>query len=695
MPRGGVTVPRGGVKVPRGGVTVPRTALGVALQHRATADPDRIAVDPVTSAAVTYAELWPKVAQVADRLRASHELAVPMVLELDHGCEAVITELALLEAGIPVLSLPPFFSAAQSRHARKLCAAPFQLPAQTARISFTSGSTGTPRGICLSAPHLLDVANAVVAAVGAQHAGRHLALLPPGILLETVAGFYATLLAGGSYVCPPQAAIGLAQPFRPDFAMMAQAIEQMRISSLILVPEYLAGLVAVMQATGLRLPALTIVAVGGARTAPTLIGQARALGLPVRQGYGLTELGSVVALEAPGGMDGTGSVGQALGHVRARIGSDGEVLLDGPLYLGAISESGPATPPIAPFSTGDIGRIDDAGRLWIEGRKSNLLVTGFGRNVSPEWVEEALLAQPGVLQAMVWGDGLPALRALLVPGRPDVDFAEVVAAANATLPAYARIGEWREVAPFTPDNGMLSGNGKLRRQAILAAWTRDVPIFSDELDAATFRERLRFLTIPQVRAGLTGAITHDMYLAYLAQAWHHVRHTVPLMQAARDRIRRGPKMTAALDDYIAEERGHDEWILSDIAAAGGDAEAVRRSAPAPATAAMIAHAYHHVRACNPVSYFGMIYVLESVSVALAQRGASAVAERLGLPSEAFTYLTSHGALDADHLLFFADTVNGLADPGDRAAIITMAREMFGLFGSVFAGIPLEEIQIAA
>ena len=543
----------------------------------------------------------------------------------------------------------------------------------------------------MSAQHLLEVANAVVVAVGHEHAGRHLALLPPGILLETVAGLYATLLAGGTYVCPPQKAIGLLRPFQPDFTLMVQAIEQMGITSLILVPEYLAGLVAFMQATKVRLSALTIVAVGGARTAPKLIAQARALGLPVRQGYGLTEMGSVVALEEAGGRDRIGSVGQPLSHVRAQIANDGEVLLDGPIYLGTIG--GPA--PTTPFPTGDIGRIDNAGRLWIEGRKSNLIVTSFGRNISPEWVEEALLEQPGVLQAMVWGDGLPAPRALLVPASPEVDFAEVVAAANATLPDYAQIAEWREVAPFTPDNGMLSGNGKLQRQAILATWTQGTPLFSDELDAATFRYRLCFLAIPQVRAGLSGAITRDTYLAYLAQAWHHVRHTVPLLQATRDRVRCGPELTAALDEYIAEERGHDEWILSDIAAAGGDAEAVRRSPPAPATAAMIAHAHHTVRAGNPIGFFGMVYVLESVSVALAQRGASAVAERLGLPPEAFTYLTSHGALDADHLLFFADTVNRLTDPADHAAIITMAQEMFGLFGNVFASIPLEAADVAA
>jgi acyl-CoA synthetase (AMP-forming)/AMP-acid ligase II len=145
---------------------------------------------------------------------------------------------------------------------------------------------------------MMQVAASVVDAVGDHHAGRHLALLPPGILLETVAGLFATLLAGGTYVCPPQALVGLADPFRPDFDAMARAMAAWRITSTILVPEYLAGLVRVMEATGLRLPDLTILAVGGARVAPELLARARALGLPLRQGYGLTEAASVVALEA-------------------------------------------------------------------------------------------------------------------------------------------------------------------------------------------------------------------------------------------------------------------------------------------------------------------------------------------------------------------------------------------------------------
>ena len=683
------------------------SAIFDILDAHAKASPERIALESVVEAPVTYAGLE-SARRLALHLMREHPEGRPVAVQLDHGADAALLELALLEAPIPVLSLPVFFTAEQSRHAITACgaealnvsapshsapncrAAPIPLPNGTARITFTSGSTGAPKGVCLSAEHMLTVARSVVEAVGAEHAGRHLALLPPGILLETVAGFFATMLAGGTYVCPPQALVGLADPFRPDFAKMAWAIADWKITSLILVPEYLAGLVHVMEETGLRLPLMTLVAVGGARTPPQLIERARALGLPVRQGYGLTECGSVVSLQDTASGD-PGSAGSPLPHLRVTTAEDGEIMIDGPLCLGTVGGEKPETP----FATGDIGKIDELGRLWIEGRKSNLIVTSFGRNISPEWVEEALLAQPEIAQAMVHGDGLPAPEALLVPSGAEVDLARAVEAVNAVLPAYARIAEWREAAPFTPFNGQLTANGRLRRDAITSAYLDGSADFFTELEAATTRERLRFLTIPQLRAGLKGAIGIDAYRSYLAQAWHHVRHTVPLLQATRERLGHRPELAAALDEYIAEEDGHDEWILADIAAAGGDADAVRNSEPAPATKAMVEHAYDRIRNGNPVSFFGMVYVLESVSVALAQNGASAVAENLGLPPEAFTYLTSHGALDQDHMRFFAELVNNLGNAADRSAITQMAKDMFRLYGGVFASIDLEDAYVAA
>jgi len=154
-------------------------------------------------------------------------------------------------------------------------------------------------------------------------------------------------------------------------------------------------------------------------------------------------------------------------------------------------------------------------------------------------------------------------------------------------------------------------------------------------------------------------------------------------------------LAAALDEYIAEEEGHDQWILNDIAAAGGDAALAAASMPRSATRAMVGHAYDVIRAGNPVAMFGMILVLEGTSVAMANQGAAAVRERLRLPAEAFTYLTSHGALDQDHMRFFADLMNGIDKPSDQQAIIEMARDMYQLFGAMFAAIPVDTCHAAA
>ena len=659
------------------------TMLADRIRDHAARMPDRMAIE----CGVTHNLDWAQLAvALDDGVAGLRGTCGPLAIEMDQGLPLCLHDLALIEAGVPAVSIPSFFTSEQRAHVLNEVANA-TLPEGTARISFTSGSTGTPKGICLSADHMISVATAVVDHVGDSHAGRHLPLLPPGILLENVAGFYATILAGGTYVALAQAKVGLANPFAPDFPTMVEVIRSHGITSLIVVPEYLAGIVAVLEQSGTRLPELTLVAVGGARVPVELLDRADRLGLPVRQGYGMTECASVVALEAPGERT-RGSVGTSLGLNRYRIADDGEILLDGAHCLGM---------PAGPFATGDIGHVDEVGRLWIDGRKSNLIVTAHGRNVSPEWVEAALLAQPAIAQAMVHGDGETALSALIVPACPDAPVGAAVAAANATLPAYARVSHWRRVPPFTPGNGQLTGNGRLRRDAIASAHLKGKGSmgFFDRLRLETLDAQLAFAAVPQLQAGLAGTISRATYIAYLTQAYHHVRHTVPLLTEARDRLAHRPEMARALGEYIAEEDGHEAWILDDIAAAGGDRDAAAASPPAAATTAMVDHAYHVIRTGNPVGLFGMVYVLEGTSVAVAERGAAAVREALDLPEAAFSYLTSHGALDKEHMRFFAELMDRMDDPADQQAIIDMARDMFGLFGAMFAAIPMEALDVAA
>ncbi len=215
--------------------------------------------------------------------------------------------------------------------------------------------------------------------------------------------------------------------------------------------------------------------------------------------------------------------------------------------------------------------------------------------------------------------------------------------------------------------------------------------FFQRLAAETQSERQALLSTPQIRDGLAGRISLDTYVAYLTEAYHHVKHTAPLMLEARARMDEAhAPFREALDEYIAEETGHEAWILNDIRNAGGDADAARDGEPRGATRAMVEAAYDQVRNGNPMGFFGMVFVLEGTSVALATQGARAVQASLGLGRECFTYLNSHGALDISHMQFFERLMDRVQDPSDQAAIVDMARRMYRLFADLFRAIPHEQ-----
>jgi pyrroloquinoline quinone (PQQ) biosynthesis protein C len=213
-----------------------------------------------------------------------------------------------------------------------------------------------------------------------------------------------------------------------------------------------------------------------------------------------------------------------------------------------------------------------------------------------------------------------------------------------------------------------------------------------ELTARTASARVQLQTIPVIARALRGEVTRELYLAFLAQAYHHVRHTVPLLMAVGSRLQtRQLWLQKELVHYVEEEQGHDEWILSDIAAAGGDAAAVRDGAPSIETDAMVAYAYDTVMRRNPVAFFGMVYVLEGTSVALALNAADALQRTLALPDRAFTYLRSHGTLDQQHIGHLASIIDRFEPATDLPAIVTCARTMFRLYGEVFRSLESEEL----
>jgi long-subunit acyl-CoA synthetase (AMP-forming) len=435
---------------------------------------------------VSAAMLEERVGRLARGLRAAR----PRMLGLlaDNSAEWLAIDLAAERAEVPLVPLPGFFTVRQLQHAvaasgmdALFCAAPqaalalgFQpaeapegaglplfrrlaepvpQPAGTAKITFTSGTTGTPKGVCLSAAQQHAVALALTHATRSLGLERHLCLLPLPVLLENVAGFRAPMLAGAECCVPPLAEVGVGGATAFDPHACLAAIERWGAQSVILLPQMMLALTAALQG-GAPLPSrLRFAAVGGAKVAAASILRARRAGLPVYEGYGLSECASVVSLNVPAA-DRPGSVGRPLPHAQVRIAGDGEILACG-------------------LATGDLGRVDDDGFLYVEGRRKNVLITSFGRNVSPEWPEAELCAGSAIVQAAVFGDARPQLCALVVPrtlGESDAAIDAEVRRANARLPDYARIAFWlRADAPFSAADGSATPNGRVRRDVV---WSR-------------------------------------------------------------------------------------------------------------------------------------------------------------------------------------------------------------------------------
>ncbi|MDQ6987144.1 MAG: iron-containing redox enzyme family protein [Mariprofundaceae bacterium] len=213
--------------------------------------------------------------------------------------------------------------------------------------------------------------------------------------------------------------------------------------------------------------------------------------------------------------------------------------------------------------------------------------------------------------------------------------------------------------------------------------------FYDELLLASEDARNDLLSIPFIQKGAVGDLALESYVAFLGQAYHHVKHTVPLLMATGGALpERLEWLREAIGEYIEEEMGHQEWILNDIEACGGDKEAVRRATPHVETELMVAYAYDIIHRCNPVGFFGMVLVLEGTSVALATQAAERIEATLGLPKQAFSYLSSHGSLDVGHVDFYEKLMNQLDDDADKAAVRHCACVMYKLYGDIFRSLPL-------
>lgn len=506
----------------------------------AKTEPHRVALSDGVHG-LTYPDLVARVQQLADSFR---QLGVQrLAIQLDNGIDWACADLAAQLAGIIVVPMPLFFSTDQQSWVLEtasidtLIGPPhagfhpvslpglreqdFQapvwqravkdrkaVPVGTFKITYTSGTTGNPKGVCLSAEHLDRVAESLAAVTGTVGAQCHLTLLPLSTLLENITGLYVPLRLGMLSLVLPLAQVGFSGSSQFNPQQLAATLQRYQPHTLVLVPELLRALMMLASFHPDLMSSLRFVAVGGGKVSPDLLQHSQRLGIPVHEGYGLSECGSVVALNRPG-LDRPGSVGQLLPHVRVRSGEDGEILVTGAAMLGYLQTDMPVSivshrdpihsslpsanaGPICVndgqnsigagdstwIATGDLGYVDSDGYLWITGRKKNVQITAFGRNFSPEWVEAEAQTCSAMLRMVIFGDDLPSNVAVIQvnPAKAEELPAQILQLNN-RLPDYAQVHHYI-LAELSQTNGLITANGRPKRQAIYEQFRSQIQALS-------------------------------------------------------------------------------------------------------------------------------------------------------------------------------------------------------------------------
>lgn len=206
---------------------------------------------------------------------------------------------------------------------------------------------------------------------------------------------------------------------------------------------------------------------------------------------------------------------------------------------------------------------------------------------------------------------------------------------------------------------------------------------------STAAERNDLLSAPIFADVATGRVSLEGYVAFLTEAYHHVKHTVPLLMACGAGLpaERLDWLRTAVAEYIKEEIGHEKWILDDLRACGASLPQVSEGQPSLPTELMVSYVYDRIARTSPVSMFGMVLVLEGTSIALATDAAERIQQALGLPDAAFSYLRSHGRLDIEHMNTFRELMNRLDHPDDREAVLHTAKVVYRLYGDMFRSLP--------
>ncbi|MEI8633310.1 AMP-binding protein [Vibrio sp. PP-XX7] len=198
----------------------------------------------------------------------------------------------------------------------------------------------------------------------------------------------------------------------------------------------------------------------GARVSGEILQTAHQLGIPAYEGCGISECGSVVSMNTPLQFQ-PGSAGKVLPHVQVKIADDGEVLVKDALALGYLGQ--PFVEDWLP--TGDLGELDAQGFLSIQGRKKNQIITSFGRNISPEWIESEAQRWGAIRNLIVVGESRDRLSGVVLTQDPAAAVTEI-GELNTTLPDYARIGQLTFVKDPQAYLALLTANHRPRREMV-------------------------------------------------------------------------------------------------------------------------------------------------------------------------------------------------------------------------------------
>ena len=401
--------------------------------------------------------------------------------------------------------------------------------AQTlASIIYTSGTTGFPKGVMLTHENFLSNCRAIAQALPITETDSTLSFLPLSHVFERTAGYYFVLSVGGTITYAenldkvgadllevrPTILTGVPRFYEKLHAKIkeaartavgprgrimrwafsignrwtAQALNQRRISPLLVFQLGIADRLVFSKLRAHLGGRLRFCISGGAPLSKEIAEFFYGVGILIIEGYGLTETSPVITCNRADRFR-FGSVGLPLDGVEVRIAEDGEILTRGPLVIKGYFNHPEATAEAINkegwFHTGDIGKLDEEGFLFITDRKKDLIKTSGGKMVAPQNLENALKANPLIADCVVIGDKQKFISALIVPSSQDPQtkgrIEQHVQLVNKGLASFEQIKKFILLAePFSAATGELTPTLKVKRRIVAERYASQIAALYQE-----------------------------------------------------------------------------------------------------------------------------------------------------------------------------------------------------------------------